>query len=228
MADPSIVKMPSKKRDQRAQPEVYKSNSAERDNIDSRYQMATIQQGYVNYCLNPFLLMLFSGLSRLSSRHDEEEAEQNQRMSDAPTLPAPEVHHQQNIPPVANDDDIVSEDSLADPDEDFPPPPPEQTEQQEIIVKQEPQPEKATIERSRSPSPVKMAETSNNVPRPPSYEEVVDSEIEPPPTYEYTVKAVYPYKQADEDELSFAKGETILVVKHPHPEEQVQIYRWVE
>ena len=58
MADPSIVKMPSKKRDQRAQPEVYKSNSAERDNIDSRYQMATIQQGYVNYCLNPFYCVI--------------------------------------------------------------------------------------------------------------------------------------------------------------------------
>ena len=40
------VKLPSKKKDQKTV-EV-KSTSAERDNIDSRYQMATIQQGYVN------------------------------------------------------------------------------------------------------------------------------------------------------------------------------------
>ena len=44
--DPSIVKMPSKK--SRDHQREYKSNSAERDNIDTRYQMATIQQGYVN------------------------------------------------------------------------------------------------------------------------------------------------------------------------------------
>ena len=92
----------------------------------------------------------------------------------------------------------------------------------EIRKNESPFLEKATIERSRSPSPVKMADTVTDAPRPPSYEEALEK-IEPPPSYEYTVKAVYPYKQADEDELSFAKGETILVVKHPHPEEQVSI-----
>lgn len=138
------------------------------------------------------------------------------------------------LPPTV-DDEVVSDDSLAPNDEndeqhnDFPPPPEEATvvaTAEEAVVRQEPPPEKATIERSRSPSPVKMAETSSNAPaRPPSYDEVVSDEIEPPPAYEYTVKAVYPYKQADEDELSFAKGEMILVVKHPHPEEQVQFFR---
>lgn len=208
--DPSIVKMPSKK--SRDHQREYKSNSAERDNIDTRYQMATIQQG---------------GLPRLSSRHDEEEAEFNQRMADAPTMPAKATEAPPMPPSV--DDEVVSDDSLA-PDENdeehnhFPPPPEEAAvvaTAEEAVVRQEPSPEKATIERSRSPSPVKMAETSSNPPaRPPSYDEVVSDEIEPPPAYEYTVKAIYPYKQADEDELSFAKGEMILVVKHPHPEEQ--------
>ena len=55
----------------------------------------------------------------------------------------------------------------------------------------------------------------------------------PPPPYELcglpqdyirTVVATYSYIAADEDELSFTKGEQILVVKHPQPEEQVFIW----
>ena len=126
------------------------------------------------------------------------------------------------------EDGSDSEDSLApdaeDQNEPFPPLPSDIA-----IVKTEPEPEKGHIEPSRTPSPVKMKNAQPGpvtaVPvtvtsGPPSYEEVTDF----PAGYLNTVIAVYPYKAADEDELSFNKGENIYVIKHPQPDEQVSHY----
>ena len=154
--------------------------------------------------------MIHSPLSRLSSRADEENG----------IRPSP-------LNPFATEIELESEsesgDSLApDPEEvqmpqvesePFPPLPSDLA-----IVKTQassPEPEKGHIEPPRTPSPVKIKTAQPT--GPPSYEEVTDL----PPGYLNTVVAVYPYKAADEDELSFAKGESIFVIKHPQPDEQV-------
>ena len=77
-------------------------------------------------------------------------------------------------------------------------------------MRNEPEPREGIVE-SRTPSPVKMRTAP-----PPPYEL-----CGLPQDYIRTVVATYSYIAADEDELSFTKGEQILVVKHPQPEEQV-------
>ena len=94
-----------------------------------------------------------------------------------------------------------------DDDAEFPPPPADMP-----VVKTEPEPTVGKVV-CRTPSPVKMRTAP-----PPPYDVVSNL----PSDYMRTVAATYSYVAADEDELSFSKGEHILVVKHPQPEEQVR------
>ncbi|CAG5098242.1 Oidioi.mRNA.OKI2018_I69.XSR.g15494.t1.cds [Oikopleura dioica] len=98
-------------------------------------------------------------------------------------------------------------------------------EPQELILKTEPEPNKAVIE-ARSPSPVKIVNAaqsgspSHPPPVPPPPYSNSQSSVQMPDGYERTVVAVYNYSAADEDELCFNKGDLILVIKHPQPDEQ--------
>nr|CAB3221500.1 amphiphysin [Phallusia mammillata] len=60
----------------------------------------------------------------------------------------------------------------------------------------------------------------NEVKSPVKEDEKSDENVILPPHYLYTVQALYPYQGADEDELTFGKGDIIYVVEFPDPEEQ--------
>ena len=161
-------------------------------------------------------------MQRLSSRHDDEEEEFAEIAPPPPLVeaapPIDENHHSDSEDSLAPDDDEKPEndipiDEKTNDDSGFPPLPSDLA-----IIKTEPGPEKGRIE-NRTPSPVKIKTTAPSPSGPPPYEEFQDF----PPLYQYTVTAVYPYKAADEDELSFAKGEHIYVVQHPQPDEQVKL-----
>lgn len=159
-------------------------------------------------------------MQRLSSRHDDEEEEFAEIAPPPPLVesapPIDDNHRSDSEDSLAPDDDEKLEndipiDEKTNDDSGFPPLPSDLA-----IIKTEPGPEKGRIE-NRTPSPVKIKTTAPTPSGPPPYEEFQDF----PPLYQYTVAAVYPYKAADEDELSFAKGEHIYVVQHPQPDEQV-------
>jgi len=138
-------------------------------------------------------------MARTSSRADEDGAQQ-----------APPVNIKTNPPVKEEDFQLSSGDSLDvdgnDAATEFPPPPVDLP-----VVKTEPEPTVGKVE-TRTPSPVKIRTAP-----PPPYETVGGL----PSEYIRTVIATYSYVAADEDELSFTKGEHILVVHHPQPEEQV-------
>ena len=156
-------------------------------------------------------------MQRLSSRHDDEE-EEFAEIAAPPSiveaaLPNENEHSDSDDSLAPAEDETENEvpiDEETNDDNGFPPLPSDLA-----IIKTEPGPEKGRVE-NRTPSPVKI-KTTAPVSGPPPYEDVQDF----PPLYQYTVAAVYPYKAADEDELSFAKGEHIYVVQHPQPDEQV-------
>ncbi|CBY34029.1 unnamed protein product [Oikopleura dioica] len=139
-------------------------------------------------------------MARTSSRADEEQGSLH-----TPPFPNPQKVSEgyNNQPKLQNDFPFIEQ------------------EPQELVLKTEPEPNKAVIE-PRSPSPFKIVNASPTQPpalTPPPYTASVPSIIMPD-GYERTVIAVYNYAAADEDELCFNKGDHILVIKHPQPEEQ--------
>lgn len=141
-----------------------------------------------------------AGMARTSSRADEDCA-----------LPPVPVNIKIN-PTLKEEDFLLSSSDSLDVDgneneKDFPPPPVDLP-----VIKTEPEPTIGKVE-CRTPSPLKIRTAP-----PPPYELVGGL----PSEYLRTVIATYSYVAADEDELSFTKGEHILVVQHPQPEEQVR------
>jgi len=139
-------------------------------------------------------------MARTSSRADEEQGSMHSTSFPSP----PKISEgYNNQPKLQNDFAFVEQ------------------EPQELVLKTEPEPSKAIIE-PRSPSPFKIVNASPTQPSPltpPPYSASQPS-IPMPDGYERSVIAVYNYAAADEDELCFNKGDHILVIKHPQPEEQ--------